>query len=574
MSYVFENIDEQLNGGQPKQNVFQNDSVDSQGMSQGQDSSLQKTSTEGQISANSLPKTQSQKAPVTPAQRQSIINYQSQSQKTPGLLKDMSSKMDQAKTSLQDESNKYVQGYETRDYREGADANVVKTAVEGSNDSFNKIRDRLTQAKAQAEEFKPQTNTQNFGVEELQTRSGLKSLFQKENAKPQYSQADSAFDAMLLARNPEFRRVQQELEQKQKQVSDYGTRQREEAYKRAQEIAQKRDEEARSQIRGELSGYQSGITGALQKEQERLNADRSRVDKETVLRNALNENLEAAMKGVRGIGGVGQRISTELGIEDPMTLDKYLSINNINDYRDLASKEDASRFNRVSDLLGTSDYLMEGKGAGSAYNLDQNAVRQALIDEAIAERQGKEKSYRDMIEEALDYKNRTAMGLNEQRQRGADFYASQTRQKPLSLGYTQEEIDAVKNNVDANQFYEAGDFAEGGSVFTPEERAQMQYFNEQIGNIYDTSKFGGSSGKMDQFQYDAYQRALQEAMNKYRQERLVKDMGTGKGMDTNVPQQDVENLSNQSTAPSTPNFTQQLGDRGGKVVNNIKKGWG
>jgi hypothetical protein len=216
-----------------------------------------------------------------------------------------------------------------------------------------------------------------------------------------------------------------------------------------------------------------------------------------------------------------QRAARQLGGIDP---NQYVDIDKDVDWREFASSGDAAQFNRIMALLGGKDSLQEGRGPGDAVLYNQQGIRDALTQEAVGERRGLEDQYkRDMahIMSAGDTRVQQTLGL-----RGrdvGDFYrpAAQSLAGEYNLsgdvfnnkqgGVKELAFKSALADLDANKFYKK---AGANTALDYLDQGQIDRLNQLAAETGQAQSYAlGQSQKEDQFDRDAYLKALRDMAN-------------------------------------------------------------
>lgn len=570
MSYVFEGQENAEDPNQ-KQNIFAPNPMDDQGMSQGQGDSLQKTSTETQVAGGGGQAGAAQKtSPVTTAQRQSAISSQARRQVAPKTLEALGGKLGKAQTDLQSEANSYVQNYQNKDYTGGINQDVVQRGIKDSNEDFNKIRDYLGKAKEEAEEFKPQTQTSNFGVEKLGSKSGIKDFYQEEFAAPQYSGAEAAYDAMLLAKSPNFQKTRAALEKQQRDLSLLTQKEQADRTLEANQLAQAGLQREQGNVRGMLSGQSDEIMSRLKAAEQAEDQRRAGLDQGQIARELEERQRQALALELEKEGGLSSRARAQLGGIDS---NPFVTINRDTSYQDFANQEDATRFNNVMNLLQRGDYLSPTGGPKKDIELNDAGIRDALRQEAILERNKLEKGYLDEKQGLIDNLQRQASDINATRQRGSKYYADLTADDALNKNFygNQDEIERARAQLNADEFYTAGDKIDWRNVLSRDQANRLNYLADETGYASEGSNAGSLGGgayspiegahKDDYFRKGAYENAILEVIQKIRSEDAAR-----RAMESALqPQAVIGQVSQPSTVNINP--SQGLQEAGGNIAN-------
>ena len=406
MAFTFNQEDD--DEAQPKTNIFAPAEGGQAPAGSQQGANAPKTSVSGGGGSSGggggsqAPAAQSQ-APITPGQRADA--YRSLQAKIPTAQVDKTrSQISSADQKLQDQANSYVQGSKEASKGYELSDQDLEGAAQGNKSASERVTKTLSTGAApvyQAYEGLSEKDRPN--VSAYANADTFTDLI-RESVGPQYSAGASRLDAMLLKKNPEFRRTQAEIQRGAKALQEKSDKQEDELTKQAraeQEAALKASQES---ARGRLGTMgQSIIEQAKAKEIEeearRAKLDAAKIGAEQYgsIADLLREEMKADTPrslGARSLAGLE-------GL-DPSFLAKYVNIDKDVDWQQLLSEGDVGRYNRISGLLGEGDSLAyDARGAGPDYTFNQGGaladVKGRLQADRIAKDKAAEKAIQDLI---------------------------------------------------------------------------------------------------------------------------------------------------------------------------------
>lgn len=395
----------------------------------------------------------------------------------PGFAQRISGELDTASQNLGQEASQYRQKYENQDY--GVSPEDIKAAVEGNQEKLGAVTMRYQTPKyGQVESFAPKTDTSSEDAALLGSEGGTARLLSRQ-AGGRYTPGESAFDIALLRKNPEFNKIVSQIGQKQGQLTREEQRLRSELPQAAQSLADTRYEAGTQALR---QGIEAAQTAALTPSQQ---AAAERNTKLAQLRQTPDQAFIAAQRAAadaaakadlsklapraeRFLGQTGLDPSAFYGIAGDVTPD------------DLIAAEDAARFNRIQQILGTGLAKSAGAGAGAEQIFNTQGYQQQAIQKALGMRQAEDERLRGRMGEL----SRTA-------QERADAYNAQVAKEEQD---TQAAIQKIINDygflpssflqsINPSSFYNKRGQVSTQDVYTPEEAAEINAAIQDLGSM-------------------------------------------------------------------------------------------
>lgn len=564
MAYLFQGVNEQLDGQNDpnKQNIFGQGSTPQGASDTGAPTGgeIKKTNTSGAIEgAQGGGEGQPAKsAQVTTQDRQSALNLQAKRQGAPKVTEQVGQKLSGAATGLQNEADQYVKGYKEQDYRQGIDKDILSKAVrEGDQDAYSRAFGRVSQKDyGNVNAFAPETQTEFQDVKDLQSKGGIQNLFQSQMG-PQYKRSDSAFDAMILARNPEFRNVQQQL---QKQQADLITQREAEKVGRtatAQELANAGYQGATEAIKGDLSGIQKEVLSPLEQKAAEETARRQALDYQKIKDDFERQQALELQQQLAATGGFSARASRLLpDVTSQVDINPFATENRQVDWKQFVQDPEAQQFNRIQQLLGTGEQIGAGK-LSSEVDFNQQAIRDALVGAATAQRRAQEEEYSKQMQDILNQANARAQQGASLRGQDINSFINPVRDSFLNqdawqvdptgmLGgqithynrlnettggkdqqravYSPEErsrmfkqiysnlVNQAAGKIDPNQFYKKADNITGLDLLDQGQAAELNRLAAETGQTGTTYSAGQQKRMQDEFDRAGYENALRQIL--------------------------------------------------------------
>lgn len=327
--------------------------------------------------------------PQASSQRtQGTINKAARSIQTPGAVSKIGGNLQSAEQKVQEEANAYTQGAKQKSFNLGQDQ--LEKAASGEQGAMGAVGQRLNQQMAdRAEAFQPKTQYQLQEVQDIQSNPGIKNMYRRE-VGPQYGRGESAFDAMLLQKNPEFQKQRAELVQKQQALSSDVGQKKTALSEQAQKDYDQNFARDTADIRNRLGGIGESELDAARKYAEEVNARRAGIDigqiagtEEQQLAQALQQELEPGGSSLYGRAG---KLLSNKDLLDQINEQEYIRKGGNVGMEDVLNENQAAKFNRVMGLLGDTRAYQAGKGAGEDITRDTGGLKEALKQRAVQRR--------------------------------------------------------------------------------------------------------------------------------------------------------------------------------------------
>lgn len=379
MAFVFNKIEDQLNGGgQQNQNIF-GDAGQPMGQQQGQQgqqgaggAAIQKSSNEGDIGP--APTTGGEGAAKAPPKESDAkilkMNQPSDVGAQPIVQKAFSS-ADQTKQKIQDEANKLAQSSAPQIQQFSKEQ--LQGAAQGSSDEAA-VKGLLSQGPIDIARPTINVSTELQNLRALQDSNQRQALLMKQGG-PGMTHGMAALDEMLLKRSPEFRNVMSQLNQQQQSVIQDKAAAEARAEQQAEATANANLQAEQARVKTELGGLASGIQGSVANQLKTLQDQRGQ--QQAAALSSANANLTTSVKdqldklanyetdinmlnpnSPEAIQAKAD-IATKRAELQGVSADKYLTGVGTGavSQAQATSPEQAAQFNRIMELLGQSDRL-------------------------------------------------------------------------------------------------------------------------------------------------------------------------------------------------------------------------
>lgn len=377
MAYSFDNINRMFRGKDQNADVMG-----------GRGGSTFKTSASGDITGGSsgaatgtggeAPAPQASMAASGAAIKRNVGRAQ-----TPGFVSQIQGQIQAGQQGLEGAQQAYKQKYENQDY--GVSSEDINAAVSGNAEKMGAIQTRMATPKyGQVESFKPEVDTEIEDAALLGSEQGTRRLLAR-GAGSRYNAGESAFDASLLRRNQGFNQIADQLARQGKELSQRTTKLQAELPKAAQETADVRYEEGTKKAKETLGLQEAEVLKASQEQAAKVNAERETLRRQAdtgFIQSQRNQALALARADAEAMAPRATRFVDQTGI-DPNAY--YQIAQNISP-DDVLAAEDAARFNRIQQMLGTGLGKAVGAGAGESQRFDVGRFQQDVANKALGMR--------------------------------------------------------------------------------------------------------------------------------------------------------------------------------------------
>lgn len=332
---------------------------------------------------------------------------------TPQAVTKIGQDLQSSQQNLQNEANQYVQDYQSRNYGV-ADADI-DAAVSGDTQKISDLAQRYSKkAYGTVDQFAPKTDTDIEDVQLLGNEGGIKRLLARE-AGNQYSAGEGAFDVGLLRRNNQFNLISDQLKRQQQALTQETGKLKEEKTKTAQQEADTRYQAGTQELEADLKAREGQtLTEAEQAAlavNQRREALRQQGDQDFIAQNAAKAK-EEALRDIMAYNPRAKRFFEQLQL-DP---NKFYQVGSDVARDDVLNEDQASKFNRIQDILGTGQTKQAGKGAGEDQQFDVAGLQNYARDTALGQRNVEDKRLQQLIDSIKGQTTKRATDFNLARQ--------------------------------------------------------------------------------------------------------------------------------------------------------------
>lgn len=501
MAYMYNqypNIMEQLGkDGQPNQtNIFaegQGSPDPSQG-GEGANLGMQpKTTTEGDLSSGggSGSSTSSESMPNDIRKQDSrALKRNIGKVSTPDFTNRIKNDLTSADQKLQAESDSYMGTAGTEAAKYNIDDATLDSAVGGDLDAQTKVKNARLATKRDYEDFIPQTKTEYEDVTNLDSSQGLNALLGKE-ARGQLSGREIAFDRSVLERSPEFIAIREALKGQQSALTE-----------KAGGLQESQTAAGQKAIDDAISGAKDFSQKGLQTRDTRLRdmnqaeADAINLERKQMKEAGVPQAVIDQIQGIKGQLAKEFEQTPELRLEEilkntEVDPTQFMSWNPDKNMADMVDENEAMKFNNIMMLLGNGGQpVMAGKGAGDAYSLDQNGLRETIVNTAQNQRKRADTDLTSESQKILDSIKAQLDPANAERQRQFEDNKAMIIQqiKDANPGTNFSGFDFNSLFGDAPGALSMED------LITESDSARLNQINKELGQTGTTYKAGRGKG--------------------------------------------------------------------------------
>ena len=409
-------------------------------------SDMVKTTTEGDISRTSGGGGEEplKADDPTPADQSQVFKMNVGKTETPGGISRIGDKIQQNQQLLQDRANEYQDQYKEKYQYDIGQENLNK-AIEGDRDQYGNVSGLF--AKQQADyrpEFEGAEDLYVDQMKYLDNQAGLQKLA-AEGQGPRYTQGMSAFDVMLMQRDPAFTQLVGGIKGQNVDLEKQLGERPDQLEAEAQEYGQGQLEGAKTKAEQYLSNYQTDLQKQNEAEAAAYNKQLQELDRDKIISDALAEASIGAGKDLRQVFSNRDYDTSVAPYLNPANIDasKYASFDEGGyGYRDFVDGGEAERFNNLMGLLGDGGEMYSAaQGPGDQYSLDKTGMLNALFQDALTARQAQDEvqlgsaaALRKAAQERADADDARRLGLVESYDTDLDALTNELLNEDKALG--------------------------------------------------------------------------------------------------------------------------------------------
>jgi len=410
--------------------------------------------------------------------------------------------------ALQAQADEYTQNYKDQ-YQFDIEDQALDDAVQGGygSDAYS-TADTMLQRRdpGAADQFEGAEDYRVKDVGYLQNDAGLGYLAGQGRGN-QYTQGMSAFDVMLMKRDPNFNNFINEIRGENAALEgqlDTVPDQLEEA---AYGYGEKQLEGAQTSARDYLGGYKDRKQKSNEAEADEYEAAIAALDRDAIGTEELG-TVEEQIRKYFGDEYKGDRYEQQ--IADAIAAydaSGKIDFNDTDyDYTDFLNEGEANEFNNLGGLLGTGDTFSESIGPGEQYETDQAGMYQDLWSGINQARDTRDLEQEELIRQIMGGAEGRATTENERRSGEYDTYGDdlQAMYDEITQDYRFQPFSRDwLADYQTSPDYQSN--LTGSQMLTEDEAAQLQAIQSDLGYDYDWSAgTGGGGSLLDQGDLEEY----------------------------------------------------------------------
>lgn len=473
------------------------------------------------------------------------------------------SQIAQKQQTLQQESSDYLKPFEQESFKVGSD--VLDKAIGRDKSAEAKVRETLAKTSTPVEKFSTKQDLSLPQVGNFQTQEGLQDILRQEGPA-QRTSAGTRLDAQILAANPEFRKIQEQLAREKGDLQRSATSLQESATQSAQGFRDKALDKAKTGIKEYLGGRAKSLEDAqieaARIENEKRKAARDQGPDQALIDRAVAERMAELTQQYAGSdpSGVLRHLDPSL-----VKATDYWDPSSDVKWQDAIDEEEMNQFNQINSLLGTDKAWQKGGGfTGQGGFRDQDFAK-ALNDAAIA----KETAANADAQANIDRINKEISGRlggigdfrNQEAARISGEIASQYQPTVSPNPFAPYGV-FDPSQIDAKQFYRDID---ARSMATQADLDALSPYYAEVGGAPQYTVGPGLSASFDTA---GYRNALQGLLDRLR--APARPGGDGDGKDFAPIYDDVTGLTNQWDQKTGGNVGKAKDDAG-KAYSNVSR---
>ena len=528
MAYAFSQIDKLVNDDENKQDIFGGGSQTLDGGGGGDLALLQqpgsdvKASTEGDLGgaapSGGGSETSNASAP-TPADQSRVFSANQGKTAIPQGVYGIQNQIAANEKALQDNANQYTTDYKAQYDAYGVDNATMDSAIGDNNsDAYKKTSEFLNKGTADPV-AKGMEGIDDLYVNDmnlLSNSAGQQQLASRGQGS-RYSQGMSAFDTMLMQRDPNFTGLINDIQGQNRGLESQLEARPDELAAEAATYGGTALTGSQDKAKTYLTGKNSSLEAINQAEADAYNEELKNLDQGSIAAAAGQSAYDQVEKDFgQEYGARGDRFIKGEAY-DPSQFATFDEA----DYglRDFVDKDEASQFNNINGLLGLGGQSYSAAtGPGAQYSFDTTGLQNQLYTGA-ADRRAEEdrilsEEYQKIMNDAklrADADDERRSGLRNTFNADRDA-VTQSIIDSQGTDAQQWYNDSMQNSYQGNLGNPALDL-QGSDVYTPEEVARMNSITNDLTNVVGTVQEGQHQNTGNFFNQDDYTKYLTEQMN-------------------------------------------------------------
>jgi hypothetical protein len=325
---------------------------------------------------------------------------------TPGAISNIQGQIRSSQDELQQRADQYVTDYKKQyEYDIGKDQLKEAISYGPGSEGYQKTQDLFgQQLPEQAKEFDT-SGLRLSDTQYLNNEAGLRKLA-SQGQGPRYSEGMSAFDVMLMQRDPNFNRMVNEIKAENVALNKALQDRPEELESQAYEYGVGALGEAQQGARDYLAGARGDLEAQNRQEAEAYNQMLANLDRGALSRQALS----GVEQTLRDRFASDERIAPQLeSVYGSFDASPYMQFDQGGyGYQDFLDAQEAQQFNNIAALLGDSRAYTASGPLRDQYTLDRSGLLDDMSSAILAERARADQGIQSQIDAILGGANQRA----------------------------------------------------------------------------------------------------------------------------------------------------------------------
>jgi hypothetical protein len=391
MSYVFNAVEDQLNGGaQPGKTDIFNAGGAATPPAAGQAPASAPNTTRGIDDVPGSGNTgaaanggQKEVTDTTPAGVNSAFLDRNKAEGS-GLATQLKTKLQGNSDALQKEADDYFTTASGAGKAMNFDTPNIDKALSGDKDQAAALKSRLGAAAPTVDSFKSSTNVKVPGLNDIQTDAGLQNYL-TQTGGANYTKGQAGLDAMLLGQNADFVKSRADLLRDQDALGKKQATLQTDYSKKAQDQASSDFTAGTGAIKSYLGGQESTLDDAAKAKMAAYNADLGNLRSGGDSAYSSAQAAEALKALIANAHGGAPDLEPYLGQVNDVDAGQFFSAgSDANDINQFYDQPSADKYNLIESLLGGGGTRLPAGGLGARESFDAAGYQGAVQSKATA----------------------------------------------------------------------------------------------------------------------------------------------------------------------------------------------
>lgn len=437
-------------------------------------------------------------------------------------------KIAQSQQQLQDRADQYTQNYKQQYDQYNLGQDTLGKAISGDQGAYGQTSDLLQRGMAGPVEnrFEGVEDLYVQDMDLLKNKAGLQKLA-SQGQDPRYSEGMSAFDVMLMQRDPRFTGMVAEMQgqnraleenlgeqpaQLREQAAEYGEQSLAGGQQAARDYLQSQQGALEAQNQAEADAYREQLSGLDRAKIGREQGGQVFGDVEKELLQQYGERAREQIEQARGSYDPGDFMSFDEGQNYSM--------------RDFFDQGEADRMNRIMGLSGQGGEAAysAAQGPGEQYSVDRAGLYNRLVGDISGARDARDIEQQALLQQIEGDAAARAAQMNEARAAERAAYGGQRQDATERILASNPELAGFYNQAMQDEFAmnpERSPELSGQDIYSQQEADRMNEIladltGRDISSDDNRVMAGGYQGRNPLFQEAGYRDFLENKLNQAR----------------------------------------------------------